>query len=376
MRKLNVLQFGSSNGLFGAERWILALARYCDRNEVEHSIITIKDSPAARIDLVDKAEEMGFHTDLVEARGPYDPGTIIRTAALIRQHNIDILHTHGYKSDIIGYLAAKLARVPVISTPHGSELSGNRKLNMYHKIGDYFIRKMDKVVPVSEGLRDEYLNKGVQPEKIKLIMNGVDIMDVEEKRLDEQFSALKNEKNLKLVGYVGQLIERKGLPNLIKAMKTITKSIKVKLVLIGEGSAENALKKMVELEGLSGVVDFLGFRSDRLEIMKCFDVFVLPSYIEGLPRVIMEAMAAKVPVIASDIPGVREIIHHNKTGILVKTDSPDQLAYRIAELINNPQIADEIRRNAYENVRTYHSAERMSQEYTELYRNILNVKQA
>lgn len=372
MRTLRVLQFGSSNGLFGAERWILALIRYCDRSEVENTIITIKDSPAARTDLIDKAEEMGFHTDLVEACGPYDPRTIFRTAALIRKHNIDILHTHGYKSDIIGYLAAKLARVPVISTPHGSELSINRKLNMYHKIGDHFLRKVDKVVPVSEGLRDEYLNKGVPPEKIKLILNGVDIMDVEEKSPDEQFSALKNENNLKLIGFVGQLIERKGLPNLIRAMKTVTQSMKARLVLIGEGSAGNELKKMVESEGLSGEVDFLGFRTDRLEIMKCFDAFVLPSYLEGLPRVIMEAMAAKVPVIASDIPGVREIVHNNKTGILVPTDSPDELAYQISELINNSQKADELRQNAFNYVKANHSAERMSMEYTELYYNLLN----
>jgi glycosyltransferase involved in cell wall biosynthesis len=371
MSKIRVLQFGSSNELFGAERWILALVRYCNHSEVENTIFTVKDSPTARIDLIDRAKQMGFSTDLVHARGPFDPRVIFRTAGLIRKHKADIMHTHGYKSDIIGYLAAKLTGIPVISTPHGSELSNNSKANLYHKLDDKFLKWVNMVVPVSEGLKDEYLVKKLKPEKIQVIKNSVDILEVEETKPDRSLLSMKNEGNIKIVGYVGQLIERKGLPNLIKAMVTVVKTHSVKLIFVGEGPMRDKLVNMAAEYGLSGSVEFLGFRPDRIALMKCFDVFVLPSYIEGIPRVIMEAMAARVPVIASDIPGIREIVHHDKTGCLVSVDSPNLLANCILQVMNDTQKAERLSNSAFEHVRRNHSAERMAQEYTELYRNIL-----
>ncbi len=372
MKKIRVLQFGSSNGLFGAERWILALVRYCDRTVVDNIIMTIKDASNSPIDLIERAREMGFNTDIVYAKGPYDPRTIFRTVSLIRKHKIDIVHTHGYKSDIIGYLAARLTGIPVISTPHGSELSIDPKLNLYQRVGDWFLKMVDQIVPVSDGLEKEYRGKGFNPDKIKMIRNGLDILEVQGVRPSIDFMADKSEKDVRFIGYVGQLIERKGLHNLIKAMKIITSNIKAKLLLTGEGKVKEDLKKIVENNGLSDSVVFLGFRTDRLEIMKCFDVFVLPSYLEGLPRVIMEAMAAEVPVIASDIPGVREIVHHNKTGILVPVDSPEQLADAIITLLENREKADELRKNAFSYVNERHSAERMAKDYCKLYKSIID----
>lgn len=372
LKKLKVLQFGSSNALLGAERWILALVRYCDASQVENLVITIKDSPNARIDLIDKANEMGFKTDLITAYGPFDPRTIYQTVKLIKKHKVDILHTHGYKSDIIGFLAAKLTGIPIVSTPHGFELPINPKSNMYHKLGTLFLRWLDWVVPVSEGLKDQCMEKGIHAKKIKVIKNGVDILEVQEVMPHAELLTMKREKEVKLIGYVGQLIERKGLPNLIIAMKTVTCKTKAKLLIIGDGKIKNKLQEMAGHNGLSECIDFLGFRTDRLEIVKCLDAFVLPSYLEGLPRAIMEAMAAKVPVIASDIPGIREIVHHNKTGILVPVDSPDQLADNILELINNSQKADELRQNAFNHVKLHHSAERMAKEYCRLYESIID----
>ncbi len=374
MRKIRVLQFGSSNGLFGAERWILALVRYCDASQVENLIVTIKDAPNAQIDLIDKASEMGFETDLIHARGPYDPGTILSTVSLIRKHRIDIIHTHGYKSDIIGCMAAKIAGIPVISTPHGSELPNNPKLNVYVKIGDWFLKRVDLIVPVSEGLKKEYMEKGFSHEKVKVINNGVDILEVEAVVPDAKLTSEKRQNGLKIVGYIGQLIERKGLQNLIKAIKIVIEEINAKLLLIGTGPTKGELEKLAENEVLSGHVDFLGFRTDRLELLKCFDVFALPSHLEGIPRVVMEAMTAKIPVVASDIPGVRDLVSQGETGLLVPTDSPDQLAGAIIELLKDPVKTDKITLNAYEHVKTNYSAERMSGEYTELYEKLLTGK--
>lgn len=367
MKKIKVLQFGSSNELFGAERWILALVRYCDTSRVENIVFTIKDSPTARIDLIKRADELGFSTDLIHASGPFDPRTIFRTVGLIKKHNVDILHTHGYKSDIIGYIAARLAGIPIISTPHGSELSNDSKMNFYNRLGDQFLKWIDLVVPVSDGLKDEYIQKGFKDNKVKVIKNGVDILEVEEVLPDTDLSAMKRDTGIKIVGYVGQLIHRKGLPNLIKAMKTVTDIMAVKLILIGDGAMRGELEKMAADEGITDSIELLGFRTDRIEIMKCFDVFALPSYLEGIPRVIMESMAARVPVIASDIPGVREIVKHDKTGLMVPVDSPDILADHILDLLNDSAKAGRIADNAFEHVRINHSAERMAHEYTELF---------
>jgi glycosyltransferase involved in cell wall biosynthesis len=131
----------------------------------------------------------------------------------------------------------------------------------------------------------------------------------------------------KIVGYVGQMIPRKGLLDLISAFDSLyQENQSLKLQLLGDGSQRNSLEVQAAAQASSEAIEFLGFRSDRLELLSRFDLFVMTSSLEGIPRCIMEAMAVGVPVVAYDIPGVDQLVKHGETGLLAPLGDVNALA--------------------------------------------------
>ncbi len=212
MKKIRVMQFGSSSRLLGAERWILALIKHSDSKQVEHVVTTIKDSELDSNDLISNVSEMGLKSVLISARGPFDVRVLWKLSSLIKKERIDILHTHGYKTDIIGFIAAKISGIRIISTPHGWSKEKDLKLQIYESIARSFLRFFDYVVPLSEDLKDGLIKGGIRGNRIKLIENSVDISEVEDALKSNQ--KIVNTENIghKSIGYIGQLILTVNFP--------------------------------------------------------------------------------------------------------------------------------------------------------------------
>ena len=155
MKKIRVLQLGSPTGLYGAERWILALIKHLDPEKVESVVAVIKDAPSLDAPLCREAESLGFHSHCIEAYGKVNFSAARRLRELIQKEDIDILHSHGYKTDLIGLLATRGTRCKIISTPHGWSKGGGFKLWCYEMMDRRIFPFLDGVVPLSEGLRDE-----------------------------------------------------------------------------------------------------------------------------------------------------------------------------------------------------------------------------
>jgi len=273
-----------------------------------------------------------------------DALALICLLRLIRKEKPTIVHTHTSKAGILGRLAAWLLRVPVIvHTPHGHVFHGHfsrflSKAFLY--IESAFDKITDCTIALTSGEWKNYIELSVsKPEKLTTIHSGVDVdtflnpaIDLKEKR-----KSLNIEPDGRVVGTVGWLLPIKGPVYLLKAMQLVwLKHNDVKLMFVGKGELESELKSMADGMGAGDRVLFPGWRDDIHEIMPVFDIFVLPSLNEGMGRVIVEAMAAGKPVIASNTGGIPDLVINGKTGYLVEPGDPGELTEAICNLLENP----------------------------------------
>src|SRR5262245_13565892 len=291
-----------STGLYGAEQWILALLRYLPPNRVHATLVNLVDDRGHVSAVVRAAKARRLEAIDLDTGGRFNPGAIVRLARFVRDRRVHVLHSHGYKADLIALFAAKLSGVRVTSTPHGWSREDDWRLRLYETLDRRALHFFDCVSPLSPDLRDGLQRSGVQERKLRMILNGVDIKEVE-----CVAPAATPKPAGTVVGYVGQLIQRKNVECLITAFHRLTAlRSDVRLLIVGEGPRAGHLRELVKTMNFSGRVEFAGYRGDAIALMKTFDLFVLPSWEEGIPRCLMEAMAAGVPVVGSDIAGNRE----------------------------------------------------------------------
>jgi glycosyltransferase involved in cell wall biosynthesis len=356
----------ASSGLYGAEKWIFALMRAMDTSRFSSTLVNLSDTPGGQSAVVAGAKERNLNALDFYTGGAFNPLSILRFSRWLKSNKIRIVHGHGYKSDILGLIAARLAGCKMISTPHGWSKEADRKLMFYEALDRLSFRFMDYVCPLSDDLLESV--RGYTPSnKLKLILNGVDLNEVAaqpkiQKRLPEYF----------YIGYIGQLIQRKDISTLIQAVKILTENnINVQLLIVGDGPEKNNLTVLSQELGIQDRVEFFGYRNDAISFLKSMDVFVLPSLLEGIPRCVMEAMAAEVPVISSDIPGSRELIKHNQTGLLYPVKDAKKIADYIMDLFNNTSLRNYLVKNARSLVSDKYSNNHMAEQYTKMYYGLL-----
>lgn len=261
-----------------------------------------------------RAEEWEAPLISIPDRGMRDVGVIKRVAKLCRQHNVKIWHGHDYKSNILGLLLRPFHRMKLVTTVHGWV---NREGNMplYSKIDRWCLPKYQHVICVSKDLHEECEDLGVRADRLTLIENAID---------ETQFVATTNPTAAKIrfglpvdrpvIGAVGRLAEEKGFHFLLDAFaRLIHEGHKVTLAIVGDGTARPDLERRRNSLGLGNHVRFLGFQEDTRTIYHAMDIFCLSSLREGLPNVLLESLACEVPSIATDLPGVRQVI--NEPGV-------------------------------------------------------------
>jgi glycosyltransferase involved in cell wall biosynthesis len=372
MKKNNikVLELGNPKGIYGAERWILALVNVLDREKITPMVATIKDELDQSAPLCLEAKKLGCLTHVFECYGKFNYDSVSFLKKYIIEKEIDILHTHGYKTDIIGLLAVRGTPCKLITTPHGWTNNPDFKLKCYEMLDRLVFRFFDSVVPLSDKLHDDLLRIPGLKKKLHLIYNGVDISEI--KRTDyisEEMSSWK-ETGAFIIGYIGRLTEGKGLDVLFNAVKYYGRQ-DWKIAIVGDGEIRGKLENLVKSLDIDARVKFFGYIENRIPFLKGFDVFVLPSRSEGIPRCIMEAMVACVPVVATDISGCRDLVIHEKTGLLFAKDSPEELAQNIYRIIDDKELDKRICSEAFAFVDDRYSGTRMAHDYEVLFSMIL-----
>jgi glycosyltransferase involved in cell wall biosynthesis len=367
-RPLRVLQLGGPMGLYGAERWILALIGHLPADRIESIVGTIKDAPGPAPALCEEAARRGFGTVVFEAPGRISAPAIGALRRFIRERNVDVLHTHFYKSDLLGRLAVRGTGCRIVSTPHGWSTNAGLKLQAYETLDRLAFYAFDAVCPLSQDLYDGLARWPGLARRLTLITNAVDVSEVDAAAPGLPVPGEHRPAGRFVVGYIGQLIPRKCVDDLLRAFATLT--VPAQLWVIGDGPQRPALEALAQSLGAADRVRFLGYRNDRLALLKSCDAFVLPSRLEGIPRCVLEAMAAAVPVVGSDIPGTRSLVRHGDTGLLFPVGDVEALAAHLRRLAADVPARRRLGQTASDFVRAEYSAQRMADRYADLFESL------
>jgi glycosyltransferase involved in cell wall biosynthesis len=369
---MNVLQFICPTGLYGAEMWILALAKNLDPEKVNCQLAVTLESEEQNIEIYHRFRSLGLESHQINMQGRFDPRIIMRLSRLINEKKIDIIHTHGYKSDILGLISARITGIKAVATPHGFENVRDFKLRSFIRLGCLFFRYFDRVAPLSEELESDMHRFKVNASRIHLIRNGVDLDEIKSERT-KNTPPLYSDQREKKIGYVGQMISRKNVGDLLKTFDLLYKTHKnIRLILIGDGPRRLELEEQAKFLPSSSHIEFLGFRNDRLRLMKELDLFCMTSSREGIPRCMMEAMALDIPVAAYNIPGVDQLIIHEKTGLMADFGRLKDLKECWQRLLFDEKFSAQMALNGRKHVFEKFSAKRMTEEYSVLYQEMLN----
>ncbi|NTS78273.1 glycosyltransferase [Catenovulum sp. SM1970] len=370
-KPIRVLQFICSTGFYGAERWILALAKNLPKDDFPCDLAVTLEHNSQDLELVKqyKAQELG-KTFEVPMKHKFDFSVVDKLADIIKKQKYDVIHTHGYKSDILGVLAAKKAGIRCVVTPHGFENAKDFKLRMFIWLGNRVMKYADVVVPLSKALCEDVRGFGVKEKRLVYVQNGVDLSEVEEQKVKE--NPLKSVGDAKRIGFVGQMISRKNIHDILDIFNQLAeKHPNITLSLLGDGESRAELEVYTQDLKHKERIEFLGFRDDRLELLQSFDLFVMTSTLEGIPRCLMEATAMGIPVAAYNIAGIDQLIEHEKTGLLAPFGEKELLASYWEELLFDTDKAKRLSDAACDFVNEHYAGKRMANEYTDVFKNVL-----
>jgi len=277
-------------------------------------------------------EEKGlkvFYISRKRAFHMFDLWAVWKLSRVLKREKVDILHCHRHRATVYGTIAAKLAGVPVVfAHVHGLNRSKNPRRKFINWV---VLRWVDKILTVGEAVKEDVLrdNPAVRPEQIISVGNSIDCEWFAQVQITKQQAkeSIGLEPKSFVFGTVGRLAPTKGQSYLIEAFANVKREIPTaQLILIGTGRSESQLKEQAHEMGLTNSIHFLGQRSDIPRILRAMDVFVLSSLAEGMPRSLLEAMAAGVPCVGTNVGGTPEILADGEFGYLVQPKDVNALA--------------------------------------------------
>jgi len=378
MEKIRVLHLISSSGFFGAERVVVELCKKSRYFGIEPSIgVFIREEALADV-FCHEVSGYDIPVTFLDGASFFKWKVAKKISDEIKKNKITILHSHGYKSDIYAFIVSKCYRQAacLIATNH-NWIGVTRKELIYQFLDCMVLRYFDSIIAVSENLLEQLRQQGLKADKLSLINNGIDVED-------EQFSSVRAKSRQKLnlpaddfiIGCVARLTKEKAHIDLIYAFSEFVqrKGEEVKLLLIGDGpELENLRCECRNLDIMNSVL-FLGNREDVRSLYSSMDVFALASTNEGLPMVLLEAMASNLPVVATRIGAIPKVIEHRKNGLLVPPSNRTELFDALWELHESKALRNTFGGEARKTVLENFSNNSMAEKYSRQYEKIMELK--
>ena len=364
---MKILQLISSGGFYGAESVLLNLSVELQRTGHSCVVGVFQNASNANTEVGDHAEIAGLAVQRIPCRSRFDWRTVRRIRAIIERDGIDLVHAHGYKANFYALLAGRVAEVPVTATCH-NWLGKSRSMRAYARLDRYLLRFFDGVAAVSRSVAEQLGHVGTR-QRVRVIPNGVPAPGpgigsglADQIRMGDRI----------VVGTVARLSAEKGTSVLIEAAAKICPDFPQALfVVVGDGPLRSSLEARVRELGMKEQFLFAGERNDVDQIYRSFDVYVLPSFQEGMPMALLEAMAAGLPVVATKVGGVPDLVCDPSVGTLVEPGDPTAIATGIRDLLSDQSRRERMGSNARRRVETQFSAAAMAQNYVELYQEAL-----
>lgn len=351
----------------GAERQVCLLAAGLPRDEFDvHVVLLTREGP--RVQELDLA---GVPHRLVGKRFKADPTAYFRLRRLLRELRPDIVHTFLFAANSYGRAAAKAAGVPVVI---GSERCVDPWKTWRHGLIDRRLAKISTAITTnSSGVRDFYVSRGIPPELFRVIPNGIGPATSSTASRSEIAKRLEIDPQRHWIGAVGRLWPQKRYRDLIWAAEMLNtlRHDDVTLVIVGEGPQRDELLRHRDAVSCVDRIRLVGHRDDVGDLLPHLDAFWLASGYEGQSNALMEAMRAGLPCVVSDIPGNRDLVEHEQTGLLVAPGNAPDFARQTQHLLANPAEGERLGQAAAARVAAEFTVEAMVDGHAQLYRTLL-----
>lgn len=373
---MKIMHLITSLKIGGAEQALANFLHHVKNNQDQHLVVFFYDGPINK-----KIQAMGFCTHHIRGLIHYaDPQALWRLFKLIKKENPDIIHTALWSANIIGRLIAKLCKIPIMCDIHGKSSDEGKLRN---KLDRLTVNQATALVAVSQETQQNYYQTIIAPlknntllnQRLSTIPNGIDCATIHANAQKDPLTreALGLTNHDFIVGAVGRLEPIKSYDLLIKALALCSHQPEIKLILVGGGSQEPLLKKLVQTHALEQQVLFAGPQDNAHRFYPLFDCFALSSQSEGLSIALLEALCFGLPIITTHHHTTHDVITHGKHGYLIPPGDIAQYASTIQNLyLNRHNLKQTFATVNQQLVLHQYSIASTAQTYTNLYRRIVN----
>ncbi len=374
---MKICHITKATSVAGSEKHLLTLLTSLDKAKYQTTFVLLVERDKPLDDFVHRFEEEGVQVKRVLIRGDVDPLLVRRLYQLLREGNYDLVHTHLIHADLYGTLAAKLAGVPIIvSTKHNENVF--RRYPFYAFLDRTAARFADRIITISDSLKRFAVEvEGLDAEKIVRIHYGLGPTPASTDDTDRLSlrAELGISRETPLAATVARLIPQKGHVYLLHAFRRVLEtSPEAKLLVVGDGYLREELESLAQELDMASNVIFTGFRKDVPRILNGIDLFVLSSLWEGFGLVLLEAMAASKPIVATRVSAIPEIVLDGETGILVPSNDPELMAEAITRLLTQPTLAKQMGCKGKQRLEQEFSEQKMIAATELVYDNLITAK--
>ena len=376
LRVLHVIESTTA----GVRRYVTYLLQHrSPQLQMEVACPIVRQANYGDVAFVEEIRQLGVpihDVPMQRAIGASDAVALRELWSVAQQGRYDLIHTHSSKAGFLGRLTARLSGVPVVHTPNGLYYLGQRglKRRFYRALEQLAGLLTTEMIAVSEGEREVIArDRLVKPDRLCVIENGVDAQQIRQQADSPEGQGLRERLNLTgqrpIIGAVGRMVPQKDPVTFVRAAARLKEVVPEAIfVWCGDGELRAETERLAAQLNVRLIVP--GHQENSAAIMRAFDVFVLPSIYEGLPFALLEAMALGVPVVATDIIGIRDVLGQPLAGWLTTPQNAEALATMIAYAWLGPEEAQQRAHTARQLVETRFSVEQMVQRHLALYQQV------
>lgn len=324
---------------------------------------------------IKEAERRGYNIRVMSSLFRFDPALIFQAWSIVRDSEINIIQSHGYKSALIAWALKKITGISWIAFAHGYT-NENWKMALYNCLDRWLMAKADRVVVVSSALGNSLATCGVSRSAICVIHNSINQECLAASVSGDKFRRLVQVgTNELLVGVIGRLSREKGQGLFLDAFREVSRTIpQARAVLVGEGPDEGHLRAKVVGLGLESTVSIAGYQADISSIYGALDLVVIPSYSEGLPNVLLEAMIHGKAVVTTSVGGIPEVLPIGLRRWMVPPGEVQPLARAISDALADEEMRREWGRSGCAHVREHFSPQERARQVLALYREVCGLR--
>ncbi len=365
---MRVLLLSDNPAFGGTSRYCMNLALGLRQLGVDLTILAPFRTDRPQDDwLLQEARKHKIPVQTLIRHGALDWKSVLELSRILKEGQFDIIHSQGYLSNVLARLAIKFgrARAKSVITLHAWSLDKQspRRTHLYNRLDVLTIAWTSHAIAVDTTARDDYEKQGVPAKMITVIQNGVITRDNDTPRVRSNGRFV--------VGFVGRMSEEKGVDELVAIVqRVLPEHPEVEFLLVGDGPGKPQLDEL-QRQPYGQRLTLTGRVYDVTPYYEQMDVLIMPSHREGLPFTALEAMAQRVPLIASAVGGLPGLIVHEKNGILVPVQAVDEIVRWIQRLKDRPDLCRSLGEQASQTIEAQYSVHVMSQRTLEVYQNVL-----